>query len=216
MNWNSFFFRKRKFSDVFFKILFWIVFLIAAFMACIVFSRGNLPLLFLGLLPFGYLSAILFIKVYLPGIADKFAYGFLFPRTYLDKAPPVLSPYQAMLSAGRYAEAFEALTPLAEQHPDDADVIFLYASAGMNLEGRGDLVFQKMTRFFGESVRNGQADNARLLFFFADQAVKTGRTEQLNDILRREMKRSCYTDAEKRSIGIRLRALERSVENADR
>ena len=85
----------------------------------------------------------------------------------------------------------------------------------MNLEGCEDLAFRKMEQYFGSSVRNRKAAHAKLLFFYADQAARLDRTGFLCGILRKEMTLDYYTDIEKRSIKIRLNALERNTKNAD-
>lgn len=220
MNGERRFLQEIRIPEWVWKVLFFVCLAFGLKSVYDVFCRTSgvglaLIILLTRVLPLGLVCGILFIKAYLPGIAERFAYGFLFPRTYLKKAPPMLSPYKAMLAAGNYAEAFEELSQLAEEYPADGDVIYLYASAGMNLENCADQAFLKMEQYFRCSSRNPQAAHAKLLFFYADNAVKFGRTEHLCGILRNEMKLSYYTDIEKKSIRTRLNSLERKTQNAD-
>lgn len=195
----------------FWKLLFFAVLFLGLFLAWIAFAKGTVPVLIFGVLPCGLITGILFIKVYLPKIAESVGFSLMFPRRFLKEKPLILSPYQRMLNTGKYEEAWSELHPLTEEHPSDPAVILLFATACMNLEGYAGHGFEAMERLFSIPERPKSVFHAKLLFYYADKAAEYQYTEQLIPILEQELLRKFYTESEKKSIRIRLESLKRRL-----
>ena len=158
-------------------------------------------------LPLAFITGILFVVFYLPGLSDSFAFGLLFPRKYLEKAPLILSTYQSMLANGNYEQGYQELAPLVEPYIHNPDLIFLYAQFCFETN-RIEEGFQALEEYFGTKNREKSFQFAKILFYYADQAVKYQHTESLSRILRKECKSTYYTDLEKNAVKIRLNAIE--------
>ena len=207
------FFRNPGQSSIFTKILFLFFAVFTIFISCYAFLTKNPVFLLAGVLPSASISGILFCRSFLPGISERISYSIFFPRSFLGKAPLVLSPYFGMLTSERYEELYHAVRPLMAEHSNDPDVIFLYANACMNL-ARQDEAFSSMERFFSLKRRAGGA-HAKILFYYADKAVEYSRMQELSGILQKEIRKGCYTGSEKNAIAIRMETLQRRLNRED-
>ena len=115
----------EKMKETCCHVLFFAVLISGVLLAYQAFSKGQMVYLIFGVLPCGLLAAALFIKFYLPKIGEWFSFSLLFPRKFLKKAPVVLSPFIGLLTNEKYQEAFSGLQPLAQQYPENPDVVLL-------------------------------------------------------------------------------------------
>ena len=202
-------------SELLWKILFFVFLIIGIFVSWKMFSTGSL-LTPIFILPCGIILGGLFIKAYLPQIGERIAFSSLFPRKFLKKPPPLLSPYHGMLASGKYQEAMEMLFPLINEYPEDPEIIWLFSNACLNVSGYEGNAFETMEKYFSLTDRKSSPYCVKLLLFYADMSVKYEYFEHLLDIMTNELKQKCYTDLEKNAFRIRLETFERSLENGDR
>jgi hypothetical protein len=198
------------------KILFWFFLVFTIICSCLVYCTRSgfvlqIGLLLFAVIPAGGVTGFLFIRYYLPGIAENIGFGLIFPRQYLKKAPPVLSPFHALLSSEKYEEGYRQTAPLLQQYPDDPDLVYLFAEFCFG-SGRDPVEgFAAMEQLFQRKRRVKSNRNRELLFYYADQSVRFQHTEHLCEVLRRELRTGFYTDAEKNAIECRLKTLERGL-----
>lgn len=189
--------------------LFFSVLISGVILAYLAFSKGALIWLLFGVLPCALILACLFLKFYLPKMGDWFVFSLLFPRKFLRNAPVVLSPFSGLLINEKYQEAFSGLLPLVQAHPENPDVVFLFARSCMNLPDAERKGFTAMEQHFSSDDRSPSENHLKLLFFYADKAVEYQYTEFLIPILTRESEKDFYTDLEKKAIRIRLDSIRR-------
>lgn len=209
MNWNPSFPVSEKITKIFLYILFFCVLTTGVCFAHYSFTRGNLYLFLFGVLPCGFFSGVLAVKLFLPAIGDFFGFGILFPRKFLQKAPPVLSPFIGMLNSGNYEAAYTGLLPLVQEHPGNPDAVLLFAQASMRIPGRERAGFEAMEHHFSLDNREDSRNHLKLLFFYADKAREYQYYTLLVQILSQESQKKCYTELEKKSIMIRLDSVRR-------
>lgn len=199
----------EKMKETCCHVLFFAVLISGVLLAYQAFSKGQMVYLIFGVLPCGLLAAALFIKFYLPKIGEWFSFSLLFPRKFLKKAPVVLSPFIGLLTNEKYQEAFSGLQPLAQQYPENPDVVLLFAQSCMKLRGAEEIGFTVMEQHFALDDRSASKNHLKLLFFYADKAIEYQYTDSLIPVLTREREKEFYTDSERKAIRIRLDSLRR-------
>ena len=211
MNWNTSITIDDSIKNLLWKLLFYIMLITGLYCSFQAFWRGQLPYLFFGVLPCGLACGFLFVKAFLPGFSEKFVNNLLLPRSFLKKAPLVLSPYYKMFVDEKYVEVYTELTPLLKEHQEDPDLVLLYAQTCMKLEGGAEAALECMEKLFQTYDRTASQNHAKLLFFYADTAVKYRGAAFVCEIAENELRRNIYTDLEKNAIRIRLMALKGRV-----
>ena len=186
------------------KIIFFVFLFLGIYFAYISFARSNILVFIFGVLPCGLLLGFISVKLWLPKIGDMIGFGFLFPRTFLEKAPLALSPYWGMLIRRDYAEILTELQLLIPENPGHPDLIYLYAQACMNIPGMEKEGFDVMEQHFGLSEREHSENYIKPLFYYADKSAEYQKYDFLESILQQELEREFYTESEKQMIGIRL------------
>ena len=188
------------------------LFLFALYLTFHAFHNSNILLLLVAALPIGTVAALLFVRYYLPGIAENFMDSLLMPRRFLDKAPIILSSYYGDLANGAYQKVIhdmQALPPHAFLNPE---VVLIYAQACMNASGYADEGLKAMEKFFHSAPREkNNKNNLQLLLFYADSARNLRHAATVVQLLTKEAERRCYNESEKRAILTRCAALRKVV-----
>ena len=153
------------------------------------------------------LTGALFIRIYLPGIAEKISYGFFGGKRFLAKAPPVLSPIWGDLNSGNYPLVVEKTRILLPGDPRNGELIFLYASAALHLPEEKDFAFLLMDGFFS-SPPPKDPWRTKLLFLYADHAPLLKNPAAAILLLHNELPKTYYTKQEKEAISARLTSLQ--------
>ena len=211
MNWNKSITVDDSIKNLLWKGAFYIVLITGLYCSFQAFWKHQLPYLFFGVLPCGLACGVLIVKAFLPGLSEKFAMSLFMPRSFLKKAPLVLSPYYRMFADEKYVEVYTAIAPLIEKHQEDPDLVLLYAQTCMKLENGEGTAMGCMENLFRISDRMASQNHAKLLFFYADTAVKYRGPAFVCEVVENELRRSIYTDLEKNAIRVRLMALKGRV-----
>ena len=197
-------------KSIIWKIIFYLSLVIEIILSCIAFARSNIYVFIFGTLPGSLIVGFLAVKVWLPRIGNFVGFGILFPRTFLKKAPLVLSPYWGMLARCDYAGMLAGLQPLTEKNPGSPDVVFLYAQACMHTPGKEQEGFETMEEYFRQAERDASVNYVKLLFYYADKAAEYQNTGSLESILQQELHTKYYTESEKKMIETRLLSMRRA------
>lgn len=159
--------------------------------------------LLLGLASCG-IGAILLVRLHLPAFAGKIAFGLLFPRRYLKKAPVMLSPVRGLIASGRLEEAALRLAELQREYPDDAGVALLGLELYCGPLDRPDAAVSVMETFFAAGpVRSGE-DYFRLLLRYADLRPVSGTAPAWNVRLEQELKKARLSPRQANAVRARL------------
>ena len=204
MNLDTEIFVSDKVKNLIWKIIFFTVLVLGIWLAYLSFAKSQILVFIFGVLPCGLILGFIAVRLWLLKIGESVGFGFLFPRTFLEKAPLVLSPYWGMLSHRDYSGIQAGLNPLLQEHQNHPDVVFLYAQACMNIPGMERESFEVMEQHFGLSDRENSVNHIKLLLYYADKAAEYRRTDFLEHILQQEFEQEYYTDAEKKMIETRL------------
>lgn len=188
------------------------IFLFAAYLTFLSFHNSNLLLFMIAALPIGTIASCLFVRYFLPGIAEAFSDFLLMPRRFLDKAPMILSSYYGDLANGSFQKVISELQALPAHAFRDPEVVFIYAQACMNVPEYQREGLLKMENFFRSSAREkNNENNIRLLMYYADSARSFKPAPFIIQVLSKEAARKCYTDNEKRAILTRCAALGKGM-----
>lgn len=150
----------------------------------------------------------LFVKVYLPGIAEKLTFGIFGGRSYLAQAPLLLSPLWGDLKNGNCHEVTEKAKQLLETHPFHGELLYLYCQGAFQIpEEKEDALFQLEKFFFVELPHD--AWRIKLLFLYADFAHGSRPAEEILPLLEKEITKKGYPQPEKDAIKKRIIALQK-------
>ena len=207
MNLNTRINVSDKITKLILKIIYFTVLVSGIYLAYISFAQGKLLVFIFGVLPCGSILGIISVKLWLPKFGEWVGFGFLFPRTFLGKAPLSLSPYWGMLIHEDYAGMLAGLQPLIPENPGHPDLIYLYTQACMNIPGMEKEGFDVMEQHFSLSDREHSENHIKLLFYYADKSAEYQKYDFLESILQQELGREYYTDSEKKMIETRLNSI---------
>ncbi|MBQ9770352.1 MAG: hypothetical protein IJW23_00860 [Lentisphaeria bacterium] len=209
MNWKTGIYLTDEVKSVVWKIVFYVFLGTGIVLSCIAFAQSNIYIFIFGTLPCSLFVGFLAVKVWLPRIGNFVGFGILFPRTFLKKAPLVLTPYWGMLTRCDYAGMLSGLQPLAAENPGHPDVVYLYAQACMHTPGKESEGFEVMEEYFRQTERETSVNYVKLLFYYADKAAEYQNTGFLESILQQELQTKYYTESEKKMIETRLVSMRR-------
>ncbi len=139
----------------------------------------------------GFAIGVIFIRAFLPGIAERIVDELLWGRRYNRKAPPLLSPVYGHLECGHYDRAAEALRELLEKDSDNPLLWLLLVQAerdGGHPEAARDTIKLRFLR----RHRFPAPENTQLLEIYA-QLASPGETVWVA----KEIARRVYTPAER-------------------
>ena len=187
-------------------------FLFALYLTFHAFHNSNILLLLVAALPIGMVATLLFIRYYLPGIAESFADFLLMPRHFLKKAPIILSSHYGDLANGAYQKVIHDLQALPSHAFCNPEVVLIYAQACMKSPGYVDEGLNSMEKFFHSAPREKENRyNLQLLLFYADSARNLRPAAAVVQLLKKEAQRRCYNESEKRAILTRCAALRKVI-----
>lgn len=155
-------------------------------------------------------AALILAQLYLPGIAERIASGLLFPRQYLKKSPPLLSPVEGMIASGRFSEAEKCLTQLRRQYPDNAEIAFLLLNLYEDQLQQHSRALETAETYLESAGTRADEFHFRILMRYADFLQNTPRKKELIEYLEKEIKQKRLTAGEAAFVQTRLAALYRS------
>lgn len=154
-------------------------------------------------------AALLLVTLYLPGVAERIVSGILFPKRYLRKAPPPLSPIQGMIASGDFEQAERHLAELQQQYPDHAETALLRIQLYADELDCPDEAAEAAELYLDSKPDESDPLYFRILMRYADLLQEAGREADLAELLERMLKRGRLTPSRKESLQARLAALHR-------
>jgi len=152
----------------------------------------------------GVAAGILFVKVFLPDMAESFSGMLLFPKSFLKEPPFETGAVYALMRGPdpeKAEEFLEALPPEQKRRPEAALArIELYRDH----LGRPEAALTAAEEYLTLSGRRKNPCGKAILLAFADLASDLGEPGRALDMLARELRRPLYTDTEKSEIRLRL------------
>ncbi len=160
----------------------------------------------------GLVTGLLFIRIYLPGIAENMAFGLLFPRKYLKEAPLILSPIHGLITNGRYEEAEMKLLELQAEYPADPEVVSALVDLYAEHYPSPDALVAVAECYLLQNPPRRDDCHVFILMRYADCVMASGDPEKpgrLAAFLKRELnKRNHLTPPEKKAVLERLNIIE--------
>ena len=155
-------------------------------------------------------ASLLLVRLCVPAVANRLAFGLLFPRNYLKEAPISLSPVQGLMAAGRFREAEEQLVRLSREHPGNAQIALLLLNLYENRLGQHQSAVETAENYLTSGAARPGPDHFRLLMRYADFLQGTEREKELEERLNFEIKHWRLTASESAAVHARLAALHRN------
>lgn len=169
-------------------VLFLIFLMLREIFAC--GSAGNRLMVIFNVLKawlFATIAAVLLVRMYLPAVAEKITFGLLYPKKYLNAAPPPLSQVHCLIAQGKLDEAEEQLRSLADKNPGHAEITRTLMDLYTDQLGQNDLAAAAAEKYFlNVSGRSGE-DHFRILMRYADLLQGTERESILRERLEKEL-----------------------------
>ena len=167
----------------------------------------------------GLVTGLVFIRLYLPGIAENMAFGLIFPRKYLKEAPLILSPIHGLITNGRYEEAEMKLLELQAQYPADSEVVSALVDLYADKYPSPDAVAAIAECYLLQNPPRRDDRHVFIMMRYADCVMVSGDPEKqgrLAAFLQRELrKRSHLTPPEKKAVQERLNTIENLLQGKD-
>ena len=156
----------------------------------------------IAVLPWGVLAGILFVCIYLHGIASHIVDSLLAPRRFLKRPAPLISPILALLKQERYDEALERLDTLIETDPDVPRLWVMRFDLMSQEFNDPEEALHTAETYLVRPKRICSEDNAKLVLRYAELAHKLQRGNDALLMLTAELHRSGtgYSRAERRLL----------------
>ena len=136
---------------------------------------------------FAAIAAVLLVRLYLPAVAEKITFGLLYPKKYLNAAPPPLSPIYGQIAQGNLDDAEEQLSGLAERYPGQAEIALALMDLYTDHLGRDDLAAAAAEKYFSNVRGRSSEHHFRILMRYADLMQGTVRESSLRERLEKEL-----------------------------
>ena len=153
-------------------------------------------------------AGLFFVHLHLPSIAERVAFGWLYPRRHLKRAPVMLSPVQGLIAAGRFQEAEQQLTALMRNNPDRAEIALLLMNLYADRLHQPESAAAVAETYLTSGAVRKDFLHCRILLRYADLLQDSDRRDQLAARLENELKHGRLTAPETLSIRKRLRSLQ--------
>lgn len=164
----------------------------------------------------GLVTGLLFIRIYLPQIAENMAFGLIFPRKYLKEAPLVLSPIHGLITNGRYGEAERRLLELQAQYPADSEVVSMLVDLYADKLPSPDALAAIAECYLLLAPPRRNDCHVFIMMRYADCVMKSGVPENLGRLaafLKRELRKHNHlTPPEKKAVQERLNTIENQLQ----
>lgn len=160
----------------------------------------------------GFVTGVVFVQIYLPGIAEKFAFGLIFPQRFLKEAPLVLSPIHGLISNGRYEEAEMRLLDLQAQYPGDAEITAMLVDLYADKRPSPEALAAIAECYFLQDMPRRDGNHFLILMRYADCAMASGNYQKLADLMTHELKKRNLTPPEQKAVRERLNAIEKQLQ----
>ncbi len=186
-------------------VLFFIFLMLREIFAC--GSAGNQLMVIFNVLKAWFsatVAAILLVRMYLPAVAEKIAFGLLYPKRYLKAAPPPLSPIYGLISQGKLDEAEEQLRELAGKYPGHAEIARTLVELYADRLGRDDLAMAAAESYFSKTGERNSEHHFRILMRYADLLQGTERESILRKRLEKELKSRRLSSPQASAVRCRL------------
>ena len=155
------------------------------------------------------MASLILVSLYLPSVANGITSFLLFPKRYLRKAPPPLSPIQGMIAAGDFEPAEQRLAELQHQYPDHAETALLRIQLYADELDCPDEAAEAAELYLDSKPDESDPLYFRILMRYADLLQEAGREADLAELLERMLKRGRLTRSRKESLQARLAGLHR-------
>lgn len=163
---------------------------------------GSIMSLMFGIV-IAFFAALFFIRAFLPTLAEKFAFGLIFPRHFIKNPRPALSPINAKIALGEYDEAEVQLLEVIAKFPDYSEaveiLVNLYADTA-----RGDKAVDVAKKYLLLPQKEQSKSNMKILLRMADIMRADNRIPEMNTILEKALKEDCFSSYDKSMISARL------------
>lgn len=169
-------------------------------------SRGPAMAIFGGGLAafFGVLAGILFVKVFLPDMAESFSGMLLFPKSFLKEPPFETGAVYALMRGPDPEKAEEFLEALPSEQKRRPEAALARIELYRDHLGRPEAALTAAEEYLALSGRRKNPCGKAILLAFADLATDLGEPHRACEMLKRELRRPFYTDTEKSEIRLRL------------
>ncbi len=187
----------------------------SVFVSCLTFMSGNIFLVFVTA-ACGLVTGLVFIRVYLPGIAEYMAFGLVFPQRYLKEAPLILSPIHGLITNGRYEEAEMKLLELQAEYSADSEVVSALVDLYADKHPSPDALAAIVECYLLQNPPRRDDLHIFILMRYADCVTGGGDPEKLSRLaafMKRELKkRNHLTPPEKKAVQERLNTIENQLQ----
>ena len=154
-------------------------------------------------------AALLLVWLYLPSVADGITSFILFPKRYLKKAPPSLSPVQGLIASGDFDQAEQRLAELQQQCPDHAETALMRIQLYADELNRPDEAAASAELYLNAKPDDSDPLYFKILMRYADLLQEAGREAELVQLLEKQLKRRRLSRSRKESLQTRLANLQR-------
>lgn len=155
----------------------------------------------------GSAAGILFVKIFLPDLAESFAGLLLFPKSFLKEPPFETGPVYALMRGPDPAKAEEYLNALPPEKRQCPEAVLAKIELYRDILKRPDAALSSAQEYLSLWGRRANPCGKAILMAFADLAADSGEAGLARDMLKRELKRPIYTETEKKEIRLRLDAM---------
>lgn len=155
----------------------------------------------------GSMAGKVFIKFFLPDLAESFSWTLLFPRSFLKEPPFETGAVYALMRGPEPWKAEEYLNALPPEKKRQPEAVLAKIELYRDILKRPDAALESAKEYLALRGRRESPCGKAILMSFADLAADSGEPGLACDMLKRELKRSIYTETEKKEIRLRLDAM---------
>lgn len=162
----------------------------------------------------GSAAGIVFLKIFLPDLAESFSEMLLSPKIFLKEPPFETGVVYALMRGPDPRKAEEYLNALPPEKKRRPEAVLAKIELYRDILKRPDAALGSAQEYLALRGRRKSPCGKAILMSFADLAADSGEAETACDMLKRELKRSIYTETEKKEIRLRLDAMTNQTGNS--
>lgn len=139
-----------------------------------------------------------------PVIANFWGDMFFAPRAKLELPPEILSPIKGMIVNDEFSEAIRELNNLLARKPYQPEAYYMLVEIYENNIHNSTLALEMIENYFAQKKVDYSNENIEMLLLYADICENENYLVKAEELLNHEIKNKIYSDAEKKTIQMRL------------
>lgn len=140
-------------------------------------------------MPCGFVTAALFVRLYLPQFADGFVDFLLAPKRWREKPAPLIGPVNALIKQQKYLAALDRIDQLLEESPEYPQLWLLRFDLFRQHLGLPDEALRTAEKYLIRPDRRRSPVNAQLVLRYAELSRELGLFDQAERQIESELKR---------------------------